>query len=1200
MFLRCWDQGGRSAGRQSLRRRKPSFRPWLEPLEDRQAPAVLSVTTTADSGAGSLRQAILDANDTTTNPGQNTIDFNIATSGVQTISLASALPALTNSSGVILDGTSEPGFTSSPLIVLDGTGAGTSNGLLVTGGNSTIKGLAIDNFASGAAIVLASGGNTVEGDFLGTDATGTTAAGNAFGVDVASATNNTIGGTTTAARNVISGNSTYGIVIDGSSATSNLIEGNFVGTDDTGNTALGNGSDGIALLDAASNTIGGTTTGAANVISGNSRFGVFLDGTGTSSNLLEGNLIGTNQGGTAAVANGDDGVALFGGASNNTIGGTTSSAANVLSGNARFGLLLSDSGTTGNFVEGNLIGVNLADTAALANTEDGVDILNGASNNTLGGTTSGAGNTIAGNGRFGVLFGVSGTTGNVVAGNFIGTNSSSATGLGNTGSGVGLANGPTGNTIGGTTAAAANVISGNGEFGILLEDSSNNNVIQGNLIGTNQTGTSRLANTLDGIAVLGAANNTIGGTTSGADNIISGNGQVGVLIGVSGASGNLVEGNFIGTDATGTLSLPNGYAGVMLATGASSNTIGGTASGTGNTIAFNGYAGVILGNTPTDTAVGNEVSRNAIYDNSGIGIDVGNDGPTANDSAGHTGPSDFQNFPVPSAAGISNGTVGLTFTLTSVASSTFLVEFFLNNAGDSAQGRTFLGSATVTTDATGALTTISGGTVSAGAGTITLTPPTGVTPTAGQGVTATAILQSTSSTAGTAGDTSEFSPSVTLTTVTGLAISTTTLPSGTLDQPGYDQTISTTGGFGPVTFTETGTLPTGLALSTAGVLSGTPTTAGSFTFTVTATDALGDTASQTYTLVINSGVTIATTTLPDWTVNQPGYNQTISASGGTGTLTFSTTAGTLPTGLTLSSAGVLSGTPTETGSFTFTVTATDTVGASASQSYTVTINPAVTITTTTLPDWTANQSGYSQTISASGGTGTLTFSTTASTLPTGLTLSSDGTLSGTPTTSGSFTFTVTATDTVGASASQSYTVTINPAVTITTTSLADWTANQPGYSQTISASGGTGTLTFSTTVGTLPAGLTLSSAGVLSGTPTTSGSFTFTVTATDTVGASASQSYTVTINPPVTITTTSLPDGTLGASYSQTINATGGTGTLTFSAPVASLPPGLTLSSAGLLSGTPLTPGSFPFTVTASDSVGASGSQGYTVVIATS
>ena len=172
-------------------------------------------------------------------------------------------------------------------------------------------------------------------------------------------------------------------------------------------------------------------------------------------------------------------------------------------------------------------------------------------------------------------------------------------------------------------------------------------------------------------------------------------------------------------------------------------------------------------------------------------------------------------------------------------------------------------------------------------------------------------------------------------------------------------------------------------------------------------------------------LTISPTTLPNWTVNQAGYNQTLNASGGTGLTTFSTSAGALPSGLTLTTAGVLSGKPTSAGTFTFTVTATDSGGASGSQSYTVTMNPALAITTTALPGGEATLA-YGQTISATGGTGPYTFGSTSGTVPPGLSVGTTGVLSGTPTTAGSYTFTVTVTDTALATANQTYTIAVGP------------------------------------------------------------------------------------------------------------------------------------------------------------------------------
>src|SRR5262249_35112524 len=161
----------------------------------------------------------------------------------------------------------------------------------------------------------------------------------------------------------------------------------------------------------------------------------------------------------------------------------------------------------------------------------------------------------------------------------------------------------------------------------------------------------------------------------------------------------------------------------------------------------------------------------------------------------------------------------------------------------------------------------------------------------------------------------------------------------------------------------------------------------------------------------------------------------------------------------------------------FIVKATDSVGASVQLLFSITINSAVSITTPSLANWTVNKSGYSQTILATGGTGARTFSVLPGTLPTGLTLSSAGALTGTPTVSGSYSFTVTATDSVGGTGTRPYTVTINAALSITNGPLANWTVNKSGYSQTIVAIGGTGNHTFALTFGSLPTGLSLNSAG---------------------------------------------------------------------------------------------------------------------------
>ena len=432
---------------------------------------------------------------------------------------------------------------------------------------------------------------------------------------------------------------------------------------------------------------------------------------------------------------------------------------------------------------------------------------------------------------------------------------------------------------------------------------------------------------------------------------------------------------------------------------------------------------------------------------------------------------------------------------------------------------------------------------------------------------------------------------------TQVSITTTTLPDWTLGKA-YSQTIISSNGTGTRTLTlNAGTLPTGLSLSGAGVLSGTPTTAGTYNFTVAATDTVGAAASVAYTVVINPVVTVTPATLAAWTVNLPGYSQTISNTGGTGIATLSST-GTLPSGLTLNSAGLLSGTPTSFGTFNFNVTATDTVGATGTKAYTLVINQPVTVTPAGLVAWTINRGGYSQALSTTGGTGTASFAVTAGTLPTSLTMTPAGLLSGIPSEAGTFNFTVTATDTLGATATKAYFVVINPSISVGPTTLPDWTLNKSGYGKTLTSSGGTGTKTYAVSAGAAPTGLTLTTSGVLSGTPTQVGTFTFTVTATDTVGAATSQDYTIIISTQVLVTTPSLPDWTINyPGYSQTFAATGGTGGLAYSLTLGALPAGMTLGGTGLLDGTPTAKGTFQFTVTATDSVGAAGSKAYTLII---
>ncbi|MBU6199763.1 MAG: putative Ig domain-containing protein, partial [Xanthomonadaceae bacterium] len=423
------------------------------------------------------------------------------------------------------------------------------------------------------------------------------------------------------------------------------------------------------------------------------------------------------------------------------------------------------------------------------------------------------------------------------------------------------------------------------------------------------------------------------------------------------------------------------------------------------------------------------------------------------------------------------------------------------------------------------------------------------------------------------------------------------------DGTGPGTGIQATGGaYGGSCFTTADAgLLTSLALSAAGGAGGTGQTP-------TAASTGGGNGFVTLTAIV-----LSPSTLPAATVGAA-YSQTITASGGTSPYTFALATGALPAGLTLTSAGVLSGTPTAGGTFNFTVTATDSSAApgpySGSQAYTLTVNPpTIVLSPSTLPAATVGIA-YSQTITASGGTSPYTYAVTVGTLPAGLTLSSAGVLSGTPTAGGSFTFTVTATDsstgTGPYTGSQTYTLTVGAPTIILSPATLPAATVAAAYNQTITASGGTAPYTYAT-AGPLPAGLTLSSGGVLSGTPTAGGTFNFTVTATDSsTGAGApytgSRAYTLTVNPPtITLAPTSLPAATVAAAYSQTITASGGTSPYTYAVTVGTLPAGLTLSSAGVLSGTPTAGGTFSFTVTATDSSTGTGpykgTQAYTLTV---
>ncbi len=463
------------------------------------------------------------------------------------------------------------------------------------------------------------------GNYLGTDITGRKSLGDGFdGVLIdAGASGNTIGGTSAGAANIISANVGSGVDVQGSGTTGNQVLGNYIGTDVTGSVALANKTDGVSLsAGAGGNTIGGTVTGAANLISGDANYGVSIQGNGTTTNVVVGNLIGTDSTGSHPIGNAFGGIAIYNGAVGNTIGGTGNSARNVISGNASNGVAIANAGTTGNLVLGNFIGSDITGSSALGNSADGVLIDGGATGNTVGGTaTTAAGNLISGNTGDGVDIQGSGTTGNLVLGNYLGTDVTGSMSVGNGANGVNLSATAVGNTIGGTVTGAENLISGNTDYGVNIQDNGTTaNVVEGNFIGTVANGSGPKGN-LSGVVISNASGNTIGGSTS-AVNVISGNSYAGVVL-TNSASGNLVAGNYVGSDVFGLKAVGNSSFGVLVYNGASGNTI------SDNLISGNGGSGVeITGNgTNANVLLGNFIGTNVSGANPlanqyyGVGVD---------------------------------------------------------------------------------------------------------------------------------------------------------------------------------------------------------------------------------------------------------------------------------------------------------------------------------------------------------------------------------------------------------------------------------------------------------------------------------------------------------------------------------------------------------------------------------------------------
>lgn len=432
---------------------------------------------------------------------------------------------------------------------------------------------------------------------------------------------------------------------------------------------------------------------------------------GTNLNAAGGNIELTGDGKVTG-----NGLTLTSGASDSILRGL------VINGFKGNGILL-DFGVSRVLIEGNFIGTDAAGSDAAANTGDGILIRGSA--NTIGGTGgvglgAGMGNLISGNAGDGIEIS-STSTNNLVLGNFIGTDITGTQGvgtLGNGGNGVFLDDSSS-NTIGGESAYSkdnrltgeGNLISNNLGHGILINNpgfrsgsSDFNNLVQGNFIGTDVTGTQDRGNDGSGVKIFNSPANLIGGNSKVVNdgsgflgNLISGNVKDGVLIEGGGATGNQVQGNFIGTDITGTKDRGNLSHGVQINNGASNNTIGGF-TGQGNTIAFSGLNGVLIGLSETDSAASNSILGNSIFSNGLLGIDLGNDGPTPNDTGdGDDGPNFFQNFPTLLDAFVSGDDLFIVYSIADFPTGVgaFRIEFFASNLPDPSgfgEGQLFLGS----------------------------------------------------------------------------------------------------------------------------------------------------------------------------------------------------------------------------------------------------------------------------------------------------------------------------------------------------------------------------------------------------------------------------------------------------------------------------------------------------------------------------
>jgi hypothetical protein len=747
-----------SAGRpkisKSLRRRLRQSSS-IEALEERILLSAFTVSNLSDHGAGSLRQAILNAN---CNPGADVINFDVA----GTITLASALPTVAGQ--VNINGTTAPGFAGTPLVEVNFNHFG---GLQFDSGadGSALRSLSLVDAAGNGVTLDCVNHMLIVGNFIGLGPDGVTAAGDhGDGIALLNSSNITIGGESAQDRNVISANGLQGILVSDSS--NNVIMNNYIGTNAAGTAALGNGANGILVTDcSASNLIGGEASGGndptggvfvtppeGNLISGNGANGILINDRATQ-NQVSGNFIGTAASGNSALGNGQNGVAIVQANDNSLIGCTIHDDPfvfyNVIDGNGANGLLVDNSnGTT---IQANFFGMGANNDTAVGNALNGV-VVEGTSTQTIMGGPIPLGNVDAANGQNGIVvsntasfftsyntfcgtaafsddpnFGngadgmlLTSTGGNIllrtnvitenghdgvelsgaaqgirVTGNLIGlglNGTSTIVPMGNVDNGVEVDGTAHHDVIGGPqptfNVVPQNTISSNGNDGVAIDGHAHGITVNNTYIGTNVLGQQLSGNGGDGVYIgPGTSGNVIGSPLPSLLTVISGNQGDG--IDMQGTTGNIVVGSLIGTDATGALPLANLGDGILV-NASSHNLIGGIAApngrGLADVIAFNDLDGVFI-----QSGIDNGIHQNSIYGNGGLGIDLGA-GANLNQAA-----------PVLNTVTTGALTIQVTGTLTSRPKTTFTIELFASDTSGPS-GRFFLGLVRVKTNAAGVAT----------------------------------------------------------------------------------------------------------------------------------------------------------------------------------------------------------------------------------------------------------------------------------------------------------------------------------------------------------------------------------------------------------------------------------------------------------------------------------------------------------------